>query len=124
MRFSAGMGLVEVIVGLGLVATCIIGMNALVVAMIRGNVTARLTDQASRLAATKIDDLQKAGYDKVPVGTSSEVWWSVGDGAGVSFIRTTTVSAGAFADLRAVTVTVSWNDRGTRQSLFSTEIRK
>jgi hypothetical protein len=118
------MGLIEVIVGLGLVAICILGMNSLLVAMIRGNLSARLTDQASRLAAAKINDLQKAGYDKVPVGTSQEVWWSASEGTGVSFIRTTTVQGGAFADLRAVTITVSWNDRGARQSLFSTEIGK
>lgn len=124
VRSDHGMGLIEVIVGLGLVALCIIGMNALVVSMTRGNLSARLIDQASRLAAAKINDLRKAGYDKAPVGTTTDLSWSAGAGTGVIFVRTTTVASGALSDLRAVTVTMSWNDRGERRSVFATEIAK
>lgn len=119
-----GMGLIEVIVGIGLVALCIIGMNSLVVSMIRGNLSARLIDQASRLAAAKMNDLRKAGYDKMPVGTTTDVSWSASANTGVIFVRTTTVASGVFSDLRTVTVTMSWNDRGARQSVFATEIAK
>ena len=102
----------------------IIGMNALVVTMTRGNLSAQLNDQATRLAATKIEELQSAGYDQITVGTTSDKWWSASTGSSVLFTRTTAVTAGALPNLRAVTVTLSWNDRGLRQSVFSTEIGK
>jgi Tfp pilus assembly protein PilV len=123
-RRQAGMGLIEVIIGLGLIAICIIGLNALVVAMIRGNLSARLNDQATQLAAAKISDLQHAGYDKTKLGTSSDVWWSAPSGSSVYFTRTTTVAEGSLPDTRSVTITMEWNDRGTRRSGFTTEIGK
>lgn len=124
MRRDAGMGLIEVVVGIGLLATCIIGMNALVVTMIRGNLSAQLIDQATRLADAKIDAVQSAGFDNVPLGTTSENWWSVTGGTGVAFERKTIVTAGPLANNRVVTVRMAWNDRGTRVETFATEISK
>jgi len=118
------MGLIELVVGLGLIAICIMGLNALVVSMIRGNTSALLNDQATRLAVTKLEDLRSLGYDKVAVGKTLDTWWSASSGAGTRFDRATVVSAGALPELRAVTVTMSWNDHGARTSAFSTEIGK
>ncbi|MDX2166349.1 MAG: hypothetical protein SF182_04775 [Deltaproteobacteria bacterium] len=122
MTDQKGMGLIEVIVGLGLLAVCIIGMNALVMSLIRGNLSARLTDQASRLAQTKIEELRGAGYDKATVGSSTDLWWSAAAGGSVAFQRTTTIAAGPVANTRAVTVTVSWTDRGKRSETFTSEL--
>lgn len=124
MRRDAGMGLIEVLVGLGLVALCIIGLNALVVAMMRGNLTAQVTDQATRLAEARMDDLQSAGYDAVPLGSSTDSWWSISGASGVRFERTTTVTAGPLPNTRTLTVTMRWNDQGPRTETFATEISK
>jgi hypothetical protein len=118
------MGLIEVVVGLGLVAICIIGMNALVITMIRGNLSAQLIDQATRLADARMDELESVGYDNVPVGTTSDTWWSMASGTGVRFDRTTTVAAGPLTNTRTLTVTMRWADRGERVEAFSTEISK
>jgi Tfp pilus assembly protein PilV len=122
MRDAKGMGLIEVIIGLGLIAVCIIGMNALVMSLIRGNLSARLTDQASRLAQTKIQELRSAGYDKATVGSSSDVWWSAASGGSIAFQRTTTIAAGMVPNTRVVTVTMAWTDRGARREVFTTEL--
>jgi Tfp pilus assembly protein PilV len=124
MKRDAGMGLIEVIVGLGLLATCIIGMNSLVVSMIRGNLTAQLIDQATRLADARMAELRSAGYDNVPVGVTTDTWWSLTSGAGVRFDRTTVVTAGLLANTRTVTVTMAWNDQVARVETFATEIAK
>lgn len=118
------MSLTEVIVGIGLLATAIIGLNALVLTMIRGNVTAQLADQATRLAGSKLAELRSAGYDKVPIGKSADTWWSVSAGRGVRFDRATTVVAGPLPDTRSITVTVSWKDRAQRVETFTTELVK
>jgi hypothetical protein len=118
------MGLIEVVVGVALLALCIIGMNALVVTMIRGNLSAQLIDQATRLADAKIDQLQSAGFDNVPLGTTTENWWSMTSGIGVRFDCTTTVAAGPLANNRVVTVKMAWNDRGERGETFATEVSK
>ena len=124
MRGDAGMGVIEALVGLGLVALGIIGLNALVVAMIRGNLSAQLTDQATRLADARMDELQSADYDDVTLGTTTDTWWSLSGGSGVRFDRTTTVAAGPLVNIRALTVTMRWNDRGPRAATFTSEISK
>lgn len=116
------MGLIEVVVGLGLLAVCIIGMNALVMSLIRGNLSARLTDQASRLAQTKLEELRSAGYDKAEVGSSTDLWWSAAAGGSIAFQRTTTIATGTVPNTRAVTVTVAWTDRGRRSETFTSEL--
>jgi type II secretory pathway pseudopilin PulG len=124
MRGTAGMGLIEVIVGIGLVALCLIGLNALVVTMIRGNLTSQLIDQATRLADARMDELRSAGYDNVPLGTTTDRWRSATAGSGVRFDRTTVVTAGPLTNTRTLTVTMQWNDHGPRAEVFSTEISK
>ncbi|MGH7786726.1 MAG: type IV pilus modification PilV family protein [Candidatus Binatia bacterium] len=116
------MGLIEVIVGLGLLAVGIIGMNSLVVSMMRGNLSAQLTDQATRLASAKIAELRSVSYDKVAVGTTADKWWSAATGSSIVFERTTTVAAGTLAATRAITVTLRWYDRGMRTTTFASEI--
>lgn len=116
------MGLIEVIVGIGLLAVCIIGMNALVMSLIRGNLSARLTDQASRLAQSRIQELRGAGYAAAKNGTSTDLWWSAAAGASTAFRRTTTVAPGTIAATRAVTVSVDWTDRGARRVVFASEL--
>jgi hypothetical protein len=118
------MGLIELIVGLGLLAICIIGMNALVVSLIRGNLSAQLNDQATALGAAKIAELRSLGYDEIPLGTTTDKWWSAATGSSLVFVRQTTVRAAALPDLLAVTVTVSWFDHAPRQSAFTSEIAK
>jgi Tfp pilus assembly protein PilV len=115
------MGLIEAIVGLALIATCILALNGLVVAMIRGNLTAQLLDQATRLADSKLNDLVSAGYANLTVGTTTDSWWSAGT-TGVRFDRTTTIAAGTVTGTRAITVSVAWKDRVQRVETFTTEV--
>jgi Tfp pilus assembly protein PilV len=124
MSGEKGLGLIEVIVGLGLLAVCLLGMNSLVVSLIGGNLSARLTDQATRLAQTKLADLRSLPYDDVPVGSTTDYWWSAAVDRSVAFQRVTTVQAGVLPDLRAVTVDVAWNDRGTHRVTLTSEMTR
>ena len=117
-----GISLIEVMVGLALTATCVIAMNALVVAMIRGNLSAQLIDQATLLAESKLAEVANTPYQQLTVGTTTDQWWSATAGNSIRFDRSTSIAAGVLADTRTVSVTVAWNDRGSRSETFTTEV--
>jgi Tfp pilus assembly protein PilV len=117
-----GISLIEVMVGLALTATCVIAMNALVVAMIRGNLSAQLIDQATLLAESKLAEVANTPYQQLTIGTTTDQWWSATAGNSIRFDRATSIAAGVLADTRTVSVTVAWNDRGSRSETFTTEV--
>ncbi len=123
MNRQAGMGLVEVIVGIGMMALAIMGMNALAVTMIRGNLSAQLNDQATRLAQSKLEQVRQGGYAKATVGTATESVPAIkGKKTGVVFQRETKVADGALANVRTVTVTMRWWEHAARRIVLRTEI--
>jgi len=117
------MGLIEAIVALGLIALAILGLSGLAVSMIHGNLSARMNDEATRLAQTKFELVRKAGYGATNEGTTTELIVNL-DGVPMPAMygRQTTVAAGALANIKTVTVVMSWPDYATRQTTFMSEI--
>lgn len=124
MNGARGGGLIELIVGLSLIAVAILGLNSLAAAMIRGHLSAQLSDEAARLAQAKMERVRHDGYDAAAPGTTVELVPSGGNGSTLTFKRSTEIGAGALAGVRAVTVTMAWWDGGARHAIFDTEIAR
>ncbi len=123
MKSQAGLGVIELMVGLGLVAVAIMGLNCLVVSAIRNNLSARLIDQATRLAQQKIEQVKYGGYAAAVPGTVAETNLTDAGNAGGGFQRKTVIAdENGLAKTRSVAVTITWTDYGTRQTSFFTEI--
>lgn len=118
----SGMTVIELIVGLVLIAVAILGLNSLAVSAIRNNLSARMLDVASLLARQKLEDIRRAGFAATPPGTTVERDLDAAGRAGGAYRRTATVAAGPLPATRTVTVTVTYPDRGWRQVSFVTEI--
>ena len=73
-------------------------------------------------AESKLAEVRSVGYEKVPLGSRVEYAWSASTSRSVAFQRVTTVEPGALPNVRAVTVTVSWTDRGPRREMFTSEL--
>jgi Tfp pilus assembly protein PilV len=116
------MTVIEIMVGLGLIAIAIMGLNSLAISAVRNNLTARLIDQGTLLARQKMEQVERGGFAAAVPGTTTERHLDAGGRSGGGFHRTTTIQPGALANLRSVTVTVTWADYGMRQLTFSTEI--
>lgn len=124
MKRQAGMGLIELVVGIGLLAVCVMGLNALILSFIGGNLSARLIDVATRLGEARVHELRSTPYDEVAVGSTTELWKPVGGSVRQSFVRTTLVEPGALPSSRRVTVTVQWADRGQRRLALASELAR
>jgi Tfp pilus assembly protein PilV len=123
VRGSSGMGVVEMIVGLALMTIAILGLSGLAVSATRGNVTARLLDQATRLAQQKMEQIRQAGYTAAAPGTTVESNLTATGSTGGSYTRATVIAPGPLSTTRTVTVTLAWNDfASTRSATFVTEI--
>jgi len=121
-RGQRGMTVVEVMVGLGLMALAVMGLNSLAVSAIRNNLSARLVDNATLLAQQKIEQIKRNGYAGATPGTVVESSLDAAGNPSGGYRRTTTIAAGALATTRTVTVTITYTDYGMRQVSFATEL--
>lgn len=119
---GAGFGLIELVVALGVLTFAILALISLAVSMIRGNLSARLNDEATLLAQEKFAAIRKAGYEQTPPGTTLEMILNGYRAPAILFARETKVSAGALPNTRTVSVTLAWTDGALRQTTFATEI--
>lgn len=122
VRRNAGLGLIELMVALAIITIAILGMNSLALSMIRGNLSARLNDEATQLAREKFEIIHNAGYSATPAGTTTEMLLNLYKAPAIFFTRQTTVAAGPLSNTRTVTVTMTWTDGAVRRTTFATEI--
>jgi prepilin-type N-terminal cleavage/methylation domain-containing protein len=122
VRRDAGFGLIELVVTVAIFTLAILGLNSLAVSMIRGNLSARLNDEATLLAQEKFAAIRNAGYANTPPGTTLEMIFNGYHAPAVVFARETAVSAGLLPNVRSVSVTVGWTDGAVRRTTFATEI--
>lgn len=123
MKPSSGMGIIEMMIGLALMTIGILGLSGLAVSATRGNVSARLIDQTTRLAQQKIEQIKQKGYAAALPGTTVESNLDQAGNAGGAFTRTTVIAQGPLATTRTITVTMTWDDYGdARSTSFVTEI--
>lgn len=112
-------------VAVAIIAIAIFGMSSLAMAMIRGNLSARLNDEATQLARAKFETIQHAGYSATPTGVTTEMLLDLHNkGSTIFFTRQTTVANGLLANTRTVTITLTWVDGAVRRTTFASEIAK
>jgi Tfp pilus assembly protein PilV len=124
-----GVGLTDMLVGLLVVTIGILVLCSLGISTIRGNLTARHFDQATRLAQQKLELVRKGGYAGATVGTTNESNLDYGGSTqtgiatGGIFSRTNTIATGGLPLTYDVTVTVSWTDQSAQSVSFSTTLQ-
>ncbi len=122
MKGQRGIGVIEMMVGIGLMAIGILGMSTLAITVTRGNLSGRLIDDATRLGQQKVEQIKRNGYAAAASGTIVETGLNAAGSPSGPFQRTTVIAAGGLPNTRTVTVTMQWTDYGTRQSTFFTEL--
>lgn len=123
MKPSSGMGVIEMMVALALMTIAILGLSGLAISAMRGNVSSRLVDEATRLAQQKIEQVKANGYAAATVGTVVETNLNAAGNTGGGFTRTTVIAPGPLSTTRTVAVTLAWSDFTTaRSTTFVTEI--
>lgn len=91
----------------------LLGLASLTVGVMRGNLFSKNVTTATVIAERQLEDVQRAGYANTTTMTFSAAAENVFMG-GVGFTRQTTISNGTpAANMKTVTVTVSW-DSGAR----------
>jgi type IV pilus assembly protein PilV len=114
-RKQGGFTLVEVLIGLVLLAVGILAVAALQVTSVRGNFNSSNLMQATYIAQDTMESLRNRDFTLVPA--TSDV--SNTTDHGVTFTRIYNVSA-VIGGLRTITCTVTWNDGVNHSITFST----
>lgn len=112
-----GFTLIEVLVGLVLLAIGLLAIAGMQISAVRGNFFSNYLTQASYVGQDRLEFL-----DNLPIDSAELQAGSHNDGtvtvAGIVFTRTYTVNIAG--DLRRITYAVSWNDGVVRNISFST----
>jgi len=102
-----GFTLIEVMIAMGVFAIGILAVASMQITASQGNRSARLQTEAVTRCSERMEDLLGNGYSALSSGSATEgainLSWTVSDDTPV-------------IDTRTVTVTASWNDRGTRST--------
>lgn len=104
----------DALVACFLIAIGVAGLHTVAVTAITGNLLATQNDQAASLAAQKIEQLKRAGYAAVPLGTTTDTAKNLSANQRGLFTCTTTVIAGTVANTKQVRVEVTWPNRTPR----------
>ena len=112
-----GFSLIEVLVGLVLLAIGLLAIAGMQITSVRGNFFSHYLTQASYAAQDRLEFL-----DNLPIDDAQLQPGNYNDGtvtiSGIVFNRAYTVAING--DLRTITYTVSWNDGVNRSISFST----
>ena len=115
-----GFSLIEVVIGLVILAVAILGIVGMQISSVRGNVFSRYITQATYAAQDGLeilDNLPLTANELQPGGSPFND--SPVTIAGIDFNRSYTVATDV-KNNRIITYTVTWNDGVSRQISFST----
>src|SRR5262249_20292234 len=111
---DSGFTLIEVLVAMVVLATGFLGIAGLTMGVIRGNLYSKNVTSATVVAEQMIEGVQRVGYANAATLAGTDTV-SMG---GTDYTRVTTISnATPAANMKTVTVTVSWNSGGYSVSL-------
>lgn len=114
---NKGFTLIEVLIGLVILAVGLLAIAGMQIASVRGNFFSHYLTQGSYVGQDRLEFL-----DNLPIGSPELNAGTHNDGtitvAGIVFTRTYTVAING--DQRRITYTVSWNDGVARTISFST----
>lgn len=115
-----GFTLIEMMVAIILIGVGLMGLAALSSTVTRANVQSSALTSASALAQEKIEGFRSMPYAEIGAGASTDV--RTLDGIGYS--RTWSVQTDQpAADLKTISVTVSWTSRGKTHTTTLSTIR-
>ena len=116
-RRDRGFTLLETTIALMIFCFALTGIASLTKSNVQTNAQARYFGAASDLAQQKLEDLRAGGYTAAASSAANESLNEIGGATGVTlFTRSWTVAAGALANTKTLTSTVSWSDTlGTHQ---------
>ena len=116
---NKGFTLIEVLIGLVILAVGLLGVGAMQVSAVKGNFFSRYLTQASYVGQDRLEFL-----DTLPINDPLLDAGNHNDGSvtisGIVFNREYTVTVDVTGDLKTIIYMVSWNDGVNRNISFST----
>ena len=102
-----GFTLLEVIIAMFILVVALLSLVSVAITVIKGNTSSKEMTTATTLARDKLEATKNLSYANIAAGT--EYFDASGQAAGAYYTRTLAVSDGTpAANMRTVTVTVSW----------------
>ncbi len=112
---SKGFSLLEILIGLVILAVGILAIAALQMTSVRGNFFSNNLMQGTYVAQDQLEFLKNLPYDQLVAGNYNDGAITL---AGVTYNRTYNITAND--DLRIINYTVTWNDGVDHRISFST----
>ena len=103
---ARGFSLIEMLISIVILSVSLLAMASLMAATTRNNASGAQITEAINLAQDKIEELSVTPSGNLLPGTDQKK-----GSTGVNYSRNWTVLPNATGNLRAVTVTVNWNDQ-------------
>jgi prepilin-type N-terminal cleavage/methylation domain-containing protein len=118
VRGSHGFTLIEIVVAITLLAFGVLASASLTATLMRSNSGVTNRTRAVETLRLKVEDLQSQKYAQIASGNDTA---TIG---GIAFTRTWTVTPNApAANLKTITLTVTWNDRQGNHTVSNQTIR-
>ena len=123
---NRGFTLLETGVALFILSFALTGLASLTKSNVQSNAQSRYFGAAGALAQQKLEDLRAGGYAAAASSVSAQSLTEAGGATGTTLLsRSWTVTAGALANTKNMTATVSWTDTlGAHQVQLQTILAK
>lgn len=116
---SNGFTLIEIMIAIFILTVALLGMAAVTVSVINGNAFSKEITTATTLAQDKMEEIKNLGYSGTPSSdtTTTEDYKSITDYP--TYKRDTEIDAASpGANMKTITVTVSWKRGSTTHNVI------
>lgn len=125
---EGGLSLVEMMIALMIFTVAVFALLGSLIASARSVVDQQLRADATRVATQRLEATRSADYDDLAIGTETETVTTSNGGEMdvervVAWMDAWDPASGSGEDVKVVTVTVSWSDRGRdREVVYTTAV--